>query len=195
MKTLSPVKKLNLKDLTYKTITLLWLLSGQRGQSMRLIDVRNVTVGKNLVKIRYGDILKTTRPGFQQKEITLKAYAPDRRLCIATIVSEYINRTKEIRPENCTQFFISFQKPHGPVTSSTIARWVKYVMGAAGLNLDIFTPHSIRAASTSAAARGSVPLDTILATAGWSNEHTFRKYYNKPVAEQTFNVLSEKSSV
>ena len=33
LKTLSPVKKLNLKFLTYKTVTLIWLLTGQRGHT------------------------------------------------------------------------------------------------------------------------------------------------------------------
>ena len=49
----------------------------------KLIDIRNVDITKNGVKIRYGDILKMTRPGFQQKEINIKAYAPDRRLCVS----------------------------------------------------------------------------------------------------------------
>ena len=82
LKTLSPVKKLMLKELTLKVVALVWLLSGQRGQSLQLISTRNITVTKHSVKIRFGDIMKTTRPGFQQQEVVMKAYAPDRRLCI-----------------------------------------------------------------------------------------------------------------
>ena len=36
LKTLSPVKKLSFKMLTYKAVTLLWLLCGQRGQGINL---------------------------------------------------------------------------------------------------------------------------------------------------------------
>ena len=40
----------------------------------------------------------------------------------------------------------------------------------------------------SAAARGGVPISSILATAGWSRESTFRKYYNKPLVSKDYNV-------
>ena len=79
LKTLSPVKFLSLKDLTLKAVTLLWLLTAQRGQTLDPIDLRNVTLTKHSLKIRFGDKLKQTRPGFQLQEINLKGYAPDRR--------------------------------------------------------------------------------------------------------------------
>ena len=164
---------------------LLWILSGQRGQSVRLIDIRNVEINKNFVKIRYGDILKTTRPGFQQNEIKLKAYAPDRRICITTVLSECIAQRNRRCSQDCTQLFITTQKPYRAAAASTIARWVKDVMREAGLDIKKFTPHSIRAASTSAAMRNGIPIDSILATAGWTKESTFRKYYNKPLAVET----------
>ena len=50
----------------------------------------------------------------------------------------------------------------------------------AGINMDIFVPHSTLAASTSHAV-GKVPFATILSTAGWSHDSTFRKYYKKHV--------------
>ena len=77
IKKFSPVNTLSLKDLTFKFVALLWLLSGQRGQSILLISLKNITVTDSYIKIRFGDILKTTRPGFHQKEITIKAYAPN----------------------------------------------------------------------------------------------------------------------
>jgi hypothetical protein len=191
LKTLSPTKDLSFKSLTLKCVTLLWLLSGQRGQSIKLIDIRNLTVTKNHVKICYGDLLKTSRPGFQQKEIKLKAYAADKRICISLVLTEYLDRRKALCAQNCTQLFVSITKPHSAVTTTTIAKWVKEVMKNAGLNTQMFTPHSLRAASTSAATRASVPLNTILSTAGWSRESTFRKYYDKPLCNTTYNVLNK----
>lgn len=181
LKTLSPVKKLALKDLTLKTVTLLWLLSGQRGQSVQLIDVRNVTVTAHVVKLHFGDIMKVTRPGFEQYEDTIKAYTPDRRLCLVTVLREYLVRLKNLRAATTTQLFVSFNQPHDAVSKETVSRWVKIVMQRSGLDTSIFTPHSIRSASTSAAARANVPINTILQTAGWSKESTFAKYYQKPV--------------
>ena len=49
--------------------------------------------------------------------------------------------------------------------------------------MNMFSPHSTRSASTSAAHCSNVPLKTILSTAGWSNAKTFATYYNKPIKE------------
>lgn len=187
LKTLSPVRRLSLKKLTYKTTTLLWLLSAQRGQTIQMIDIRNITLTKHVVKIRFGDILKTSRPGFQQSEISLKAFAPDRRICIVTVLQEYIRRTKDLRGEESFQLLISYQRPFEPVSRDTVSRWVKIVMSEAGIDTRIFTPHSVRSASVSAAHRAKVPLETILATAGWKKDDTFRKYYNKPLVCQDYS--------
>ena len=90
----------------------------------------------------------------------------------------YLSVTETLRKS--TTLFISFIKPHGAVTASTIGRWIKIVLGEAGIDTSIFTAHSTRSASTSKAA-ASVPVDTILATAGWKEESTFRKYYSRTV--------------
>ena len=191
LKTLSPVKELKFKDLSRKSVALLWLLSGQRGQSMKCIDIRNIKITKNRLQIHYGDLLKTTRPGFQQEPINLKAYAPDRRICIVTVLNEYLRKRQALAPKICTQLFISIQKPFNPVTTNTISRWVKELMHDAGINTDMFTPHSIRSASTSAAKRTGTPLNTILSAAGWTQESTFRKYYNKPLCSKDFDILAK----
>ena len=97
LKTLAPVKDLPLKDLTFKLMTLTALLSGQRLQSLHLLDLRNMTKSKSWCKFRIGDLLKTSRPGVHQSELHLPAYAPDRRLCIVTVIMEYLNRTEMLR--------------------------------------------------------------------------------------------------
>ena len=186
VKTWSPARSLSLRRLSLNTAALVWLLTGQRGQSISMLHLQNITISDHVVKIRYGDILKTTRVGFQQAENIVKAYAPDRRLCLVTYLREYIARTKDVRNKT-VQLFLITQKPHGPASKDTIAKWIKTIMLLAGLDMDIFTPHSIRAASTSAALKARVPLDTILSTAGWSRDSTFRRYYNKPAQDHEFS--------
>ena len=147
LKTLSPVRKLMLNELTFKLVALVWLLSGQRGQSLQLISTKNITVTKQCVKIRFGGIMKTTRPGFQQQELVLKDYAQDRRLCIVTVLQEYLKRTSGFRNSKNHQLFVSIYAPHNGVSRDTISRWVRTVMQNAGLDTSIFSPHSVRAAS------------------------------------------------
>ena len=59
-----------------------------------------------------------------------------------------------------------------------------------------FTGHSTRSASTSAAARAGVPLDTILIAADWPSSETFKRFYLRSpdkgeFARAVFNVLLE----
>ena len=166
LKHLSPVKTISLKMLSLKLVTLLALLSGHRAQTLHLLDVKNMSISKNSAKFRFGDLLKQSRPGKHQAELSLKAYAPDRRLCIVTVLQEYLTRTREIRKHS--QLFISFIQPHTAVSKSTISRWLKQTLSTAGVDMSVFTPHSTRAASTSAASRAKIPIDSILQTAGWS---------------------------
>lgn len=56
----------------------------------------------------------------------------------------------------------------------------------AGINTDKFKSHSARAAATSAAKDLEVPIDHILAAAGWASERMFHKYYHKEIAEPEF---------
>ena len=66
------------------------------------------------------------------------------------------------------------------------------VLGQAEVDTGRFSGHSTRCASTSKAIL-SVSTDVILAPAGWTEESTFRKFYNKPVAvtnQMSFAVLN-----
>ena len=126
LKSLSPVSKLDLKFLTFKLIMLTALLSGQRGQTLHAMTLENTTVTSNHVKFRIGKLLKHSRPGKHLSEISIKGYAPDRRICIVKVLTEYLNRTASIRKSG--QLFISHVKPFGPVSKDTIARWVKTVL-------------------------------------------------------------------
>lgn len=179
----SPNGKLDLKMLTLKTVTLLTLLSAQRVQTVHFFDIRNISITDSIVKVSIGDKLKQTRPGYHLHELEFPAYSPDQQLCPVSVVKEYLSRTKPLRGE-ITTLFISFVRPCRSVSKSTISRWVKTTLGLAGVDLTRFKPHSIRAASSSAASQASVPLATILRTAGWSSECTFAQYYQKEVHKQ-----------
>lgn len=93
----SPNGKLDLKMLTFKTVTLLTLLSAQRMQTVHLFDIRNMSITDSIVKVSIGDKLKQTRPGYHLHELEFPAYAPDQRLCPVSVVKQYLTRTKPLR--------------------------------------------------------------------------------------------------
>ena len=182
IKKLSPVRKLDLKMLTLKLVTLIALLTGQRCQTVHAIDLKDTTITKRHVKFRIKKLLKHSRPGKHLSELCIKAYAPDRRMCVVTVLNEYIKRTSSVR--NSDQLLISYVKPHKPVTKATVARWIKQMLLLSGVDTEIFSAHSTRAAATSRAKFCQVPFDTILRTAGWSGDSTFTKYYNKDISQE-----------
>ena len=177
IKKLSPVKVLTLKRLTFKLVMLIALLTGQRCQTMHALTVANTTVTDSCVKFRVNSLLKQSRLNYHLHELKIKAYAPDRRRCIVTVIREYLKRTENIRTSD--NLLISYVKPFKAVSRDTISRWVKTVLGLSGVDTTIFTAHSTRAAATTSAKGLHVPLNTIMRTAGWSNSNTFAKYYDK----------------
>ena len=125
-------------------------------------------------------LLKTTRPGKHLGQIELLSYQPDQNLCVVKHLQAYVDQTSELREEFSDQLLLGYQKPHKPVSTNTIARWIKVVIAKAGIDTDVYKAHSTRAAVTSAAKGKQVPIDTILSAAGWTNENTFSRFYNKP---------------
>ena len=175
-----PLESLSLLQLSRKLLMLLALLSGQRGQTLHLIDIRNVHITDNSLKVVIGDLLKTSKPGYHLGELNFSSFPHDNSLCVVRVITHFLERTSKLR-NGVSNLFISTQKPHRGVSRDTISRWMKSVLCEAGIDICIFKPHSVRSASSSAAHARNIPIATILRTVGWSKDCVFRKFYNKPI--------------
>lgn len=102
----------------------------------------NMTKRKNSFVFTFRDLLKTCRPNSSMSDMVLKTYPPDRRLCDYLVLCEYISRTARLR-KKCDSLFISYVQPHKEVSRDTIARWIRTVMCAAGVDTTIFKAHSV----------------------------------------------------
>lgn len=160
---------------------LLVLLSGQRCQTIHCLDTRNMFLTPDKVRFTMGDLLKTSRPTHHMSMISFSAFPCDRRLCVIHHLRIYLHKTLDNRGL-VTRLLLTTTRPYRAASQDTIRRWVKDILQAAGIDLAIFSSHSTRSATTSRAAQ-TLPLQTIIRTAGWSNDCIFRKYYKKPVAE------------
>ena len=183
LKSLHPPEKLTLKDLTMKTTMLVASLSGQRCQTIHALDFNSMVLTKDRCTFYIQELLKTSRPGKHFGKLELRAYHPDKRLCVVTFLEEYVRRTKPLR--GSSRLFISYQKPHDSVTTDTVGRWLRKVLENSGLDVRKYGAHSTRAASTSAAKTGNISIQSIMDAAGWSNAETFRKFYDKPLDTET----------
>ena len=78
--------------------------------------------------------------------------------------------------ESRSQLFLSIIGQHTPVSSCTIARWLKDFMANVGIGISIFKAHPIRGASCSSAVGAGVTTKDILDAADWSSEGTFQRF-------------------
>ena len=61
------------------------------------------------------------------------------------------------------------------------------MLSLAGID-GVFTAHSTRGASASAAARAGVALSHMMEAADWSRESTFKKFYHRPTQKSAFTM-------
>lgn len=191
LKNQSPTESLTFKSLTIKLVMLMALLSGQRAQTLHLLDIRNIDRSvENTVTFMIDQKLKQTRPGCHVQPISFRQYTLDVDLCVVRTLDLYLEQSKPFRGETY-RLFVSYQKPYKAVAPETISRWLKSVLTCAGIDTDQFKGHSVRSASTSAAYNAGASIESIMKAAGWSSERTFDKYYKKDVNINTFadNVL------
>ena len=197
LNSLPDYNSISLKLLTMKTNMLCLLVTGCRGQTLSKLNLTDMEITDNSFKFFINSLIKQSRPGKHQPVVELKAFTTNPAICVVRCMQAYLERTEVLR-NNTTQLFISYNKPHKPVTIATISRWARGTMSAAGINTQLFKPHSTRAASSSAAFKSATPLSTILMTAGWSSDCTFAKYYKKEIVKPNdygHNVLSCVTSV
>ncbi|CAC5391519.1 unnamed protein product [Mytilus coruscus] len=182
---LEPNEELTLLQLSQKLALLLMLLSAQRCQTVHLIKLNNITISNDNMKVYIVDLVKQSKPGKHIGPLEFNRH-DDYKLCVIVAMEEYLKRTSKLRGQE-KSLFISCVKPFKTVTKSTISRWIKQLLGKAGIDIKVYGTHSCRSASSSSAAAHGIPLNNILKTAGWSSAQTFYKFYFKPIQTQTLS--------
>ena len=119
---------------------LLALLSVNRCQTLQALVLQN-TVSSDLEYVfTVNKLLKHGGQNRSQAPTVFAAYTQSAELCVVQNLKVYIDRTKPLRAAH-TQLLISFQNPYLPVSTDTIAGWLKIVLRAAGTS-DDFSAHS-----------------------------------------------------
>ena len=123
-------------------------------------------------------LLEQSRKGRHLAPIELLAYPSNTKLCIVTVLREYLHNTKNIW-KGQRQLLLSYQKPNHPVSKDTLAQWVRDTLQRVGVDTLLFSARSTRSATTSAAACRGLPIDVIMKAASWSTASTFTRFYKK----------------
>ena len=171
--------ELHLKEHSQKLCALLLINSAQRVQTIHLLKLKYIFIHEKGCTIIVSEKLKSTRPTFHQKPIELERKI-DKKVCVVNCLEEYILRTENLRGDT-DNLMVCHKKPHGPAHKDTIARWLKELLGKAGI--EGYGAHSFRSASSSDFLRKGVPVADILKKGGWTNAKTFHRFYNRCVSE------------
>jgi hypothetical protein len=103
----------------------------------------------------------------------VKAYSVS-RLCPARAIQRFLVLARKVRAENEPYLFISSLGTRASV--DTLRTWVVELLDEAGIKAPA---GSCRSASTSAAVLRNVDIDSVMKSAGWKRESTFRRYYQR----------------
>ena len=159
-----------------------------RASDLHLLDIRFMQITEEGVTFKVPGLSKTRRSG-PPREVTYTSFHEDKRVCPVTTLRAYLDRTEMLRlpaEDGSKPLFIAVRKPHKPITSATVSRWMRSLMAESGIDVNQFKPHSVRAAATSAASNLGVSIKDILSAANWARESTFLRFYHKPVEKNIF---------
>ena len=178
------------KMLSFKLAALLALTSSARAHELIKLDLNLVSIKSDSWEFSLAEHTKVSRPGHPARKIYLPAFPDNPKICVVRTLQEYRFRTETRRQSS--RLLISFVRP---ISSQTMSRWLSKAMQLAGIDCH-FTGNSTRSAFTSAVARVSVPLDSILVAADWSSSETFKRFYLRSpdkgeFARAVFTVLPE----
>ena len=180
LKTWHPINDLSLKQVTLKTIALIALSSSDRGQTLHLANVKDMNVTPSKIEFVVRQKLKHTRNVLKPTIIScVKSNVEE--LDVSSYVAHYIELTKEFRGEEGA-LFLSW-KTKKPVVKQSLARWLKLVLGMAGIDTANYKAHSYRGAGLSKAFQKGASLQQIVAAGNWKNASTFKNYYLAPSDE------------
>jgi len=120
---------------------------------------------------------KQSRPSRPIKPFIFPSFSPDKSLCPKVTVQAYVTRTESFRCEGKEKLLLSYVKPHNPIASSSVARWIVTMLKLAGIDTDTFKSHSVRSASATAAASAGITINQIMEA---RSESVLKRFYYKP---------------
>ena len=173
----------SLKFLSLKIVTLLTLLSGQRVSTVHQFCISDMQTTPSLIIFNIPGLLKHSRHTKRDNPIPFHAFPQDADLCPVSTINQYLTARATLANYVLHDALLCYRKPHGPTIKDTLARWIRSVLKLSGVDMDTFTVHSCRSASTSKAMSSGVALDVILKAGQWSADSTFYQFYRKVIVK------------
>ena len=202
LRSLGPNEDLSLKLHSQKLVVLLALVLAHRCSDLSRLTLQGRKCSAEGAVLRFTGLAKQARPGkvSSLRPAVISPFPEDPLLCPVSWLKAYEKATGAFRLKDKLQLFLAINPPHGPVTTSTIAKWLKQAIVASGIDPQ-FIVHSTRGASSTAAAMNGITIREVMERAGWSRQDTFCKHYFRPseqalvAAKYGASVLSDSTNM
>ena len=177
---------LPIRVLSHKLALLLALTAASRVSEICCLNTEYMVEFEDKYVFKFHKLTKSWRKGRPPLSVEFCAYQQNPKLCVVQAIKSYLQVTQAWRNKNGQkQLLLSTLAPHQEVKKSTAAGWVKAILGSAGIDTNLFTAHSTRAASTSKAKVKGLSLEDILKRGNWSNKSTWQKHHHKFVSNES----------
>lgn len=110
--------------------------------------------------------------------ILIEPFSEDPALCPVYHMVRLDKKLDKLRGKDVVRFWLSSKKPHNPVTTQTICKWLSSIIIASGAVSG--TARDVRSVGSSTAMQAGIDLGRILQAADWKRVSTFQRHYFKP---------------
>jgi len=150
---------LDISTLSKKLTMLIALTSAARAHEICFLDIRYLTKHHSGYTFTFGNTTKVAKQGRPRAPIKFIPFEENLELCVCKCIDVYLEKTVWRGVEN--QLLLSYIRPHKPVSTRTVSRWLTDVLKLSGIDTDTFTGHSTRSAASSKAKFCGVPIKEI----------------------------------
>ena len=179
LKTLGDSKSLSLDALLLKTCFLVALVCCKRPSCLRnmrkvpgywelsMAGFRCQTLGIGKTEVHH-----------ISPPIVIEPFLEDPQLCPVYHLVRLNKQLDKVRPKDVTDFWLSSRKPHNPVSTQTLCKWLKKVIIDSGSLSG--SARDVRSVGSSTAAQAGLDIGRILQAGDWRRMSTFQSFYFKP---------------
>ena len=174
-------EELDFKYLVKKIVTLFMILGARRKHALSTIYINNIVFKDDKVILLPNITLKHSKPTRPLQPLICNAYKENIKLFLVNCLLSYLERRKLLANDDVKELVISYGKPHRPVGSDTLSRWIKDELKLSGIDTNVFAAHSCRSALVSKAKINGIGINKIMKRVCWKSESTFKKFYDKDI--------------
>lgn len=181
-------KNIGLKMLFCKLVALLASTSAGRASKLNQLNVKFMSNSDTCIHLRFLNLKILANQRIFYNQLCLMQFDAD-YLCVVKCIRSYVKRTSSFREilDNIDRswLLLSFVKPHHPVTTSSVFRWLKTIMTEAGINTHQFKAHSTRSLQFQKTTLQGCQYQ-ILCNKHWAKKSTLVRIYCKPIHKSAF---------